>query len=161
MSLPGAAEHTRRLEALRKLMRLLDEAFRVPGTNLRFGWDPIIGLVPWVGDVITAVVGCAIVVQAHQMRIPRVIQLRMLLNIGIDVLIGVVPFLGDAADVFWKSNAKNFAMLERHAPEVQPATRGDWLFVVGIVAAILLIAFVPLILLYFVLQMLTAHVPLI
>ena len=142
-------------------MRLLDEAFRVPGTNLRFGWDPIIGLVPWVGDVITAVVGCAIVVQAHQMRIPRVIQLRMLLNIGIDVLIGVVPFLGDAADVFWKSNAKNFAMLERHAPEVQPATRGDWLFVVGIVAAILLIAFVPLILLYFVAQMLMAHVPLI
>jgi len=142
-------------------MRLLDEAFRVPGTNLRFGWDPIIGLVPWVGDVITAVVGCAIVVQAHQMRIARVIQLRMLLNIGIDVLIGVVPFLGDAADVFWKSNAKNFAMLEQHAPEVQPATRGDWLFVVGIVAAILVIAFVPLILLYFVVQMLMAHVPLI
>src|SRR5947209_9395775 len=114
LSWRASLDPDRGLDSIRKLMRLLDEAFRVPGTNLRFGWDPIIGLVPWVGDVTTAVVGCAIVVQAHQMRIPRVVQLRMLLNIGIDVLIGVVPFLGDAADVFWKSNAKNFAMLEQH-----------------------------------------------
>jgi|SRR5207247_5922284 len=138
-------------------MRLLDEAFRVPGTNLRFGWDPIIGLVPWVGDVLTALVGCAIVVQGHQMRIPGVVQLRMLLNIGIDMLVGVVPFVGDAIDVFWKSNAKNFALLERHAPQVQPPTRGDWLFVIGIVGAVAAMALVPLIVLYLLVHLIVAR----
>jgi len=136
------------MNALRALKRLLDEAFRVPGTNVRFGWDPIVGLVPWAGDLVTALVSCAILVQAHQMRIPRVVQLRMLLNIMVDVLVGVVPFVGDVADVFWKSNTKNFDILERHAAEVRPATAGDWLFVVGIVAAVLTMALVPLVVLY-------------
>ena len=145
-------DHPARIESLRKLMRLLDEAFRVPGTSIRFGWDPIIGLVPWVGDVLTAILGSAIVVQAHRMRIPGVVQFRMLLNIGIDVLIGVVPFLGDAADFFWKANAKNFALLERHAPAVQPATRGDWLFVAGVIGAVVAMALVPLIVLYLLVQ---------
>jgi len=138
-------------------MRLLDEAFRVPGTNFRFGWDPIIGLIPWAGDALTALVGAALIVQGHQMRIPRVVQLRMLLNIGIDLIVGIVPFVGDAADFVWKSNTKNFALLERHTPRVQPATRGDWLFVAGLVAAIAAMALVPLIVLYFVVQMLVAR----
>src|SRR5438477_13090970 len=107
-------------------MRGLAEAFRVTGTNIRFGWDPIIGLVPWVGDVLTAIVGCAIVLQAHQMRVPGVVQMRMLLNVGIDLVVVIVHLAGDAADVLWKSNAKNFALLERHAREPVPATRGDW-----------------------------------
>jgi len=135
-------------------MRLLDEAFRVPGTSIRFGWDPIIGLVPWIGDLLTAITGCAIIVQAHQMRVPRVVQLRMLLNIGIDMLVGVVPFVGDVADVLWKSNAKNFALLQRHAPRLQPATRGDWLFVVGVVGAVIAMAIVPLLALYWLLHLL-------
>lgn len=142
----------RGLDSIRKLMRLLDEAFRVPGTNLRFGWDPIIGLVPWIGDVLTAVLGSAIVVKAHRLRVPGVVQIRMLLNIGIDVLVGVVPVVGDAADFLWKANTKNLALLERHAPQVQPATRGDWLFVVGIVGAVVAMALVPLIVLYLVVQ---------
>jgi hypothetical protein len=154
-------DHPERVEALRKLMRLLDEAFRVPGTRLRFGWDPIIGLVPWVGDLFTALIGCAIVVQAHRMRVPGVVQLRMLLNIGIDLVAGVVPVVGDAVDMLWKSNTKNFALLERHAPAVQPATRGDWLFVVGVVAAVVAMAVVPLLVLYWVVQMLMTRVPLV
>ena len=113
------------------------------------------------GDLATAIVGCAIVVQAHQMRVPGVVQLRMLLNIGIDFLAGVVPVVGDAFDFVWKSNAKNFALLERHAPLVQPATRGDWVFVVGIIAAVTAMAVLPLIVLYLVVQMLMARVPLV
>ena len=107
--------------ALRSLKSWLDEAFRVPGTNLRFGWDPLIGLVPWVGDLLTALMSGAIVLQAHQMRLPRVVQLRMLGNVAIDLLAGAIPFVGDAADFFWKSNKKNFALLEQHAYEVRPA----------------------------------------
>jgi len=147
------------MEALRALQRLLDEAFRVPGTTIRFGWDPIIGLVPWVGDALTAIFSCAIIVQAHQMRLPKVVQLRMLLNVAIDVMVGVVPVVGDVADVFWKSNAMNFALLERHAAQAQPPTVGDWLFVIGVVLAVVAIAVVPLIVLYWLVHALSAHLP--
>jgi len=136
------------MTALRSLQRLLDDVFRVPGTSIRFGWDPVIGLVPWLGDVLTAIFSCAIILQAHHVRVPRVVQMRMVLNVAIDVLVGVVPFVGDVADVFWKSNAKNFALLERHAAAAQPATTSDWLFVIGIIAVIVLIAAVPLVVMY-------------
>ena len=143
-------EVSRRLEALRSLQRWLDEAFGVPGTSLRFGWDPIIGLVPWVGDVLTALMSGAIVLQAHQMRLPRVVQLRMLGNVAIDLVAGAIPFIGDAADFFWKSNKKNFALLEEHAYEVRPPSAGDWLFVAAILLAILGVALVPLAVLYWI-----------
>ena len=152
-------ELDRRLDALRSLKRWLDEAFRVPGTNIRFGWDPIIGTVPWIGDLLTAIFSCAIIVQAHHMRVPRVVQLRMLMNIAIDVVVGIVPFLGDIVDVFWKSNAKNFALLERHAAAVVPATRGDWAFVIGVITAVVVIALVPLFVLYWLLNVAAPHLP--
>ena len=139
-----------RLEALRKLRWFLDEAFRVPGTSIRVGWDPIIGLVPWAGEVLTALMSCAIVLHAHQMRLPRIVQLRMLMNVAIDLVIGAIPIVGDAADAIWKSNSMNMALLERHADEVKPPSAGDRLFVAGIVIAILAVALVPLIVLYWI-----------
>jgi hypothetical protein len=107
-----------RLASIRALQRLLDTAFRVPGTNIRFGWDAIVGLVPWAGDLATALTAGAIVVQAYRMGAPRGLLLRMLANVVLDVLIGLVPLAGDVADVFWKANAKNLALLERHLATV-------------------------------------------
>jgi hypothetical protein len=150
-------EPSRRLEALRKLQRLLDDAYRLPGTNLRFGWDPIIGLVPWVGDLLTAALSCAIIVQAHQMRVPGIVQLRMMLNVAIDLAVGAIPLAGDVADVFWKSNARNFAILEHHAAEPQPATPGDWLFVGAIALGVMAAAIVPLAILYALVQFLVSE----
>ena len=152
--MPVEMDTRHRIESLRKLQHLLDNAFRVPGTNLRFGWDPIIGAVPWVGDALAALLAGAIVVQAHRMRVPRVVQARMLLNTAIDVVIGLVPVVGDVADVFWKSNAKNFLLLERHAAGVRPATAGDQLFVGGILLAVAAIALAPLVVVYLVLRLL-------
>jgi hypothetical protein len=149
----------RRMQALRSLQRLLDDAFRVPGTSLRFGWDPLIGLVPWLGDALTAVFSCAIILQSHHMGVPRVVLLRMLMNVAIDLIVGAIPFVGDVADAFWKSNAKNFALLERHAAEPVQATAGDWLFVTGVIAAVVLIAAVPLVVLYWLVHVLAANFP--
>ena len=140
----------RRMEALRSLQRLLDEAFRVPGTNLRFGWDPLVGLIPWAGDVLTAIFAAGIILQAHHMRVPRVVQLRMVMNVAIDVIVGVIPIVGDLADFAWKSNAMNFALLERHAAQPGPATAGDWVFVTGVLAAVAVIAIAPLVVLYWI-----------
>jgi hypothetical protein len=142
----------RRLETLRALQRGLDEAFRVPGTRLRFGWDAIIGLIPGAGDILTALLAGAIVTQAHHMRVPKVVQLRMLLNVAIDLTIGLLPFVGDVADVFWKSNTKNMALLERHARTPGPARRGDWVFVGAILGSILAMAAVPLIVIYWIIS---------
>lgn len=153
----------RRLESLRALKNLLDERFRVPGTNLRFGWDPLIGLIPWAGDALTAVLGIGIVLQAHHMRVARVVQLRMVLNIVLDLALGVVPVFGDAIDFFWKANSKNFALLERHvALQSGPgsaATVGDWLFVGSVVAVILSVALLPLFVVYWLLHALGPHLP--
>ena len=139
---------TGRIEALRALQRLLDSAFRVPGTRIRFGWDPILGLFPWVGDVATALFACGLVLQAHQMRLPRVVQLRMVMNVAIDVLIGLVPFLGDIADVFFKANTRNMALLESHVRQPRPASPGDYFFVAGVILAILTVAAIPVLVLY-------------
>ena len=147
---PLTPQVERRLEALRSMKGWLDEAFRVPGTGIRFGWDPLIGLVPWAGDVLTALFACGIVLQAHHMRLPRVVQLRMLANVAIDLAVGAIPFVGDVADVFWKSNTKNFALLEAHAYEVRTPSSGDWLFVAGVIGAILAVALVPLVVVYWI-----------
>lgn len=145
-----------RLENLRRYQYVLDKAFRVPGTNVRFGWDPIVGLVPWAGDVLTALMAGAIVVQAHRMRVPRVVQLRMVINVGLDLLMGVVPFIGDVADVFWKANTKNMALLDRHAAALVPPTRGDRLFVAAVLGLIGLMALAPLALLWAIASELTS-----
>jgi hypothetical protein len=145
-----AVEIDRRLNALRKLQYLLDNAFRVPGTRLRFGWDPIVGLVPWLGDTLTAVLTCAIVVQAHRMRVPPVVQLRMLGNLAIDMVMGALPLVGDVADAFWKSNTRNMTLLERHAQQRQPATTGDWVFAAVLVLAVAAMAIVPLLVVYWI-----------
>ena len=149
----------RRLEALRSLKNLLDERFRVPGTSIRFGWDPLIGLIPWAGDALTAIFGVGIILQAHHLRVPKVVQLRMVFNILIDLLVGIVPVFGDAIDFFWKAHTKNFALLERHAAATTPATTGDWLFVGGIIAAILIVALIPLFVMYWLLHAVGAHLP--
>jgi hypothetical protein len=140
------------LGSLRTLQRLLDEAFRVPGTRIRFGWDAIVGVIPWAGDVLTALLGVAILVSAHRMRVPGIVQVRMLLNLAIDLLIGLVPFAGDVVDVFWKANTKNMNLLERHAASPMPATAGDWWFVTGLTALVFSMAALPLLLLYWLLN---------
>jgi Domain of unknown function (DUF4112) len=145
-------DSAKRMRALREWQRLLDGAFRVPGTSFRFGWDPIIGMVPWAGDLFGALMSCALLMNAHQMRVPRVIQLRMLLNVGIDVVLGIVPVVGDVADFFWKSNTRNLALLERHAGQSRPPTPGDWIFVGAVVAALVLVAAVPIIVMYWILH---------
>jgi Domain of unknown function (DUF4112) len=159
----------RRLDSLRALKRLLDEAFRVPGTNIRFGWDPLLGLIPWAGDALTALFGIGIILQAHHMRVPKVVQLRMLFNLAFDLLLGVVPFLGDAVDFIWKANAKNFDLLERHVrlrsqtsfggQAASTATTGDWVFVIGVILVIVAVALAPLFVLYWVLNAIGAHLP--
>jgi hypothetical protein len=144
-----------RLEMLRRWSTQLDSVFEIPGLGIRFGWDPIIGLVPGLGDMVTPLYSIAIVVTGMQLGIPRVVQLRMLLNVVIDALIGAVPLVGDAFDVAWKANDWNMKLLERHAWEERPPSRGDWLFVIAIAFAMLAVIAIPIVILWFLLWWMT------
>jgi hypothetical protein len=144
---PLTANERARLERLRDWARLLDSAFRVPGTSIRWGLDPILGLVPWVGDLAAPAFSGLLIVQAFRFRVPRVIQLRMMLNALIDVLLGTVPFVGDLFDVVWRSNQMNLQLLADHAEQVRVPRRGDYFFVGFVLSVLVLAALVPLILL--------------
>ena len=105
------AERLARLDAL---ANLLDTAFVIPGTNIRFGFDAMIGLVPGIGDAITTVVSLYIVREARELGAPRHLVARMLVNVAIDGVVGAVPLLGDAFDVMWRANRRNVALLRKH-----------------------------------------------
>jgi len=141
-----------RLSALRRWAVLLDSAFRVPGTSVRFGLDAIVGLIPGLGDISTPAFAVLLLVQAVRMRLPVVVQARMVLNAAIDMLIGLVPILGDIADVGWKANLRNLALLERHARPGVPPSRGDYLFVAICVAVLAVVAVTPILLLVWILS---------
>ena len=135
--------HGRTLVALRKWSVLLDSAFRVPGTSLTFGLDPILGLIPGVGDLTTPIFAVFLLVQGVRMRIPRVVQVRMLMNAALDFLIGCIPVIGDLFDFGWKANVRNLALLERHAHPGSKATRGDWIFVLTIIGILGALVAIP------------------
>jgi hypothetical protein len=134
---------TQRLEALRQVSRLLDSALVVPGTSYRIGLDPILGLVPGLGDLVSPLFTVFILWQGRDLRLPRVVQLRMLFNVGIDTLVGMIPVVGDLFDFAWKSNNKNLALLDRYALEEHPASPGDWFFVVGLTLLLIIMAAIP------------------
>jgi hypothetical protein len=136
-----------RLELLRRVARALDSAVPVPGTSFRFGLDPILGLIPGVGDLVSPLFALGILFQARDLRVPRVVQLRMIFNVAIDVLTGFVPLVGDLFDFAWKANNRNMALLERHAYEEHKPSAGDWAFVAVSVVLLVVIAAVPFLLL--------------
>src|SRR6186997_3450964 len=103
-----------RIARIDALASLLDTAILVPGTNIRFGLDALIGLVPGIGDAITTVLSLYIVNEARALGAPRHLIARMLVNVALDSVVGAVPLLGDAFDVMWRANRRNMALLQNH-----------------------------------------------
>lgn len=99
-----------RIARLDTLATLLDTAILIPGTNIRFGLDAVIGLVPGIGDVITTAVSLFIVHEARELGAPGHVIARMLGNVVLDGMVGAVPLVGDAFDVLWRSNQRNLRL---------------------------------------------------
>ena len=133
-------------ETLHKLEILLDEAFRVPGTNMRFGIDGIIGLVPGLGDALAGLLSLIIPLAAWIRGVPYVTLMRMAANIGIGVLVGTIPLFGDVFDIAWKANRRNYLLLQRHLGEPQKHTWRDWAFLGLLAAALGLVFAIPVLL---------------
>ena len=109
----GELTREQRLARLDALAKLLDVAFIVPGTNIRYGIDGLIGLIPVVGDIITTAISLWLVREARALGAPWHITARMLGNVAVDGVVGLVPVAGDAFDVMFRANVRNVRMLKR------------------------------------------------
>lgn len=108
-----SADKAEALEDLETLAKWFDDRFTVPGTQFRFGLDSIAGLIPGVGDTLTAGVSALLVLRAKRLGVRNSLVLRMLSNVGVDWLVGSIPLVGDIFDFAFKANRKNIALLKR------------------------------------------------
>lgn len=109
-----------RVEAMEML---LERSFRVPGVNLPIGLDSIIGLIPVLGDIVTAAMGAYIVWEGRNLGMPKWKLWRMSGNILFDTALGAVPVVGDAADFLFRSNTRNLKIIKKHLDKHHPETR--------------------------------------
>lgn len=117
------------LRQLRWWADLLDARFTIPGTNVRFGIDPILSLLPGLGELASPAFTVLLLVQGLHQRVPKVVLIKMVLNALIDALIGAIPIAGTVGDIFWRANTANLALLERHAIPGRAPDRADYVFV--------------------------------
>jgi hypothetical protein len=124
------------------LARLMDNQFVIPGTNLRFGLDPLLGLLPGWGDAASSFVSALLILKSARAGVPKIVISRMALNIVINAVVGAIPGIGDAFSFWFKSNAKNYALHQKHAGTArQPSTR-DRLFVGAILGGVIVMLLV-------------------
>lgn len=109
----------RRVEAMEAM---LEGLFVIPGTKRRVGLDSLVGLVPVVGDLVTAGLGAWIVWEARNLGMSKWQLTRMAANVGVDTVIGAIPFAGDVFDFLYKSNTKNLRIIRRHLDRHHPST---------------------------------------
>lgn len=128
------------LAAVRDIAHWLDARFRLPGTQRRFGLDPLVGLIPGVGDAVGFVLAGWIFVEAVRLGASRATLLRIAANVVIDAGVGAIPVLGDIVDFAWKANIRNLALLERHLTTPAAAARVDRTFMTLVISGVLLVS---------------------
>jgi hypothetical protein len=136
-----------RYRRIRTLSTLMDQCIVLP-TGYRIGLDPLLGLLPGIGDVLSALISCYLVYEAARLGLKKRVLARMLGNIGIDTLVGSFPLLGDIFDAAWKSNMRNLRLIDQHYHPAMPERSAGqirvWVLVVGglMLAAAGLVAYV-------------------
>ena len=123
------------IKAADLLAQVLDTTVKIPGTSLYLGLDPLLGLIPGVGDAIANLLGTVMLGLASRLRLPRIVLARMSLNLLINGSLGAVPVLGDLFSVWFRSHARNAALLREAANRPERETGGDWFYVGGIIGA--------------------------
>jgi hypothetical protein len=150
---PEDRQRRHSLEPLfKRLALIMDEFLRLPGTKFRFGLDPIIGLLPGLGDTASAIISTFALVYAARCRLPKIVLARMALNILINELVGIVPGIGDAFSFWFKSNTRNYKLLQRHIATPKRGRKSDWIFVCAVLALLFLIVCAGLLVSFFVLH---------
>ena len=149
-----------RLRWVARVARLMDSQFRLPGTRFRFGLDPLLGLLPVVGDLSSLAVSAALLMTMLRHGASGAVVVRMAFNILLDTLIGAIPILGNVFDFAYKSNERNVALLRRHYAEGTHAGSGKGLvalLILGFLVVFGLVAWGSVALLRWVWQYFDAH----
>ncbi|QKG52718.1 DUF4112 domain-containing protein [Hymenobacter sp. BRD67] len=135
---PSAFDADERLRWVVHISRLMDSQFRLPGTRFRFGLDPLLGLIPIVGDLSSTAVSVALLLTMLRHGASGAVAVRMVLNILVDSLVGAIPLVGNIFDFAYKSNERNVALLRRHYAEGRHMGSGKGLLLV--IVLVLLVA---------------------
>jgi hypothetical protein len=143
-------------ENLDLISRVLDDWLRIPGTQIRFGLDGIVGLIPGIGDILGGLASLIILVAAWVRGVPYIALTRMVANVAISVLVGAIPIAGDIFDIGWKANRRNYRLLTRHLAQPHQHTWKDWAFLMALGAVLVAVFLAPLVLLVLVLRWLAA-----
>jgi hypothetical protein len=149
----GSGRRSASLEPLfRWLALIMDNFLPFPGTKLRFGLDPIIGLIPGIGDVASAIISAVAFVHAARCGVPKILLARLAMNILINELVGIIPGLGDAFSFWFKSNVRNYELLHRYSAAPARSRRSDWIFVIAVLGLLFAIVCAGLIVTVLVLE---------
>lgn len=133
---PETAHERAARERLNFLAWLLDSSIPLPGTRFTIGLDAIVGIVPFLGDLIGVALSSLILAEANRLGAPRALLVRMAFNVAVDGVVGLVPLLGDAFDAGWKCNQRNVRLLNAWLDHPHKAQRGNRLFVALLVLAL-------------------------
>jgi hypothetical protein len=148
---------------IEELSRWMDTKFEIPGLGLRFGLDPLLGLLPGIGDTISAMISFVILSSAVRHNVPRITVARMGLNIAIDYVVGAIPLVGDLFDFAWKANQKNVALIRRSvntpATGDRKARVSDWLFVGGMMLLLVALLVLCVMTAWYLLGLLLSNLP--
>lgn len=136
--MPATQSPPAELKSLDAYSKLLDSKFRIPGTNIRFGLDFIIGLVPFGGDILSFLFSSGLVLTMARHGVSGRVVGKMLWNVFLDTVVGSIPLLGDVFDLFYKANRRNYKLLEKHYG--QGAYQGSiWRVLIPVFIALLLL----------------------
>ena len=137
---PRVVPETDRLWFAKFLADLLDQRFTIPGTSIRIGLDPMISLIPGIGDLLANLTGSLILLAGAQLGMPKIVLARMGINIALNTILGAIPIFGDIASIWFRSNIRNVELLQRNLGRPsKKASLGDWLLVNALVIGLLLI----------------------
>lgn len=130
----------------------MDELLRVPGTRFRIGLDPIIGLLPGIGDTASAITSALVLFHAARSGVPKVLLVRMASNILINELVGVIPGIGDLFSFWFKSNSRNYELLKHYRSAPRASRKSDWIFLSAILGLLFIIVAAGLLVSFLLLQ---------
>ena len=131
-------------EHLDYIAALLDDMFRIPGTQIRFGLDALIGWIPGIGDAMTGIASFLIIFASWRRGVPSITLVRMIANVLLETAIGAIPVAGDIFHVVWKANRRNYRLLIREKEQPGSNIRRDWMFLIFILFAVIAAVGIPI-----------------
>jgi hypothetical protein len=124
-----------------RMARWMDSRFVIPGTNIRFGVDPLLSLFPVFGDLVTYIISGALIYTMHNQGASRNVVIKMILNSTLDAIIGAIPLIGTVFDIFYRANDRNVRLLREHYFEGKHQGSGSGLlFLIAVIAVVLAVA---------------------